>query len=164
MTLDPHHSAGSEHTTPAFNINQLALHASLALLSQAGLLACRLERRLSHGENLDKDQVISLCASVYGLVQYLGISAANEYLNDALPPNELAVALTAAPPELANLSLNHVNPSLMRTALALLGNAGKVIDALRAQYETGSLNQATVDGALANAGHILGQALDAEGV
>lgn len=166
MQLEPTSSTpGSTQPDPAqanpiADINQLALHAALTIMRHAGQLAQWCGRKLSHGEVIDPDKMLHLCASLHAMTEYLAISTANGFLNDRLPAAHLQVALTAVPPEMRQLSLQHLDPALGCTALGMLGEAGRVVEALLMQYESGHLNQSDVTDALANISHYQALASD----
>ena len=161
MQLEPTLSTfASTQPDPTADINQLALHAALTIMRHAGQLAQWCGRKLSHGEVIDPDKVLHLCASLHARTEYLAISTANGFLNDHLPDAHLQIALSAVPPTMRQLSLQHLDPALTSITLGMLGEAGRVVEALLRQYESGHLNQSDVTDALANIAHYQAQIAD----
>ena len=150
----------STQSDPTADINQLALHAALTIMRHAGQLAQWCGRKLSHGEVIDPEKVLHLCASLHAMTEYLAISTANGFLNDRLPDAHLQVALSAVPPEMRQLSLQHLGQSVTCTALGIVGEAGRVVEALLRQYQSGNLNQTDMRDALANIAHYQALASD----
>jgi hypothetical protein len=137
----------TESVPTQLDINEVALHAILELAIAAGILVDQAKRRLYYNSAaktvlLDKDKMLGALATLHGLSGFLGHALQNDEMDfdTRLEPQALT-AMTEGMKEGGNFQLANLDVRLTHAALGCFTESGELLEAIKAQYETGIIDR-----------------------
>ncbi|MFK3741043.1 hypothetical protein [Massilia sp. TN1-12] len=137
----------TEAVPAQLNINEVAYHAVLEIAIAAAKLADQFKRRLYYPTpekdvRLDREKMLDSLSTLHGLSGFLG-GALNSGLdlNDRMSPDELTRMTADLPPEVRDFNLSKLNVRLNHAALGCFTESGELLEAVKAQYETGAIDK-----------------------
>lgn len=123
-------------------MHQVALHAVLELLVLSANVADMVKRKVFYGKDIDAKAFTNELNGVQGMAQYLTFLSDGA---DGLPPDDLNAPVVNAqeyglPEHAKNINLSNINPRLLHAAIGSFTESGELIEAVKKQYETGTID------------------------
>lgn len=130
----------TESIPASLTINQIALHALLESAIIATQLADQVKRRLFYGQEIDHKLMQGRVGFLNGLTVYLhNVLEAGGNLNVPMTQEELIAA--NLPEGCQNMQLENLDVRLLHSALGCFTESGELLEAMKAQFETGVLDR-----------------------
>ena len=127
----------TESVPAALEINPLALHAALVLMTSAAEVANQIKRKLFYGKPIEMANIGESLNVIANTADMLTRLTAEDKVNDRAAFLEFVPHL---PDQLKNIDLNNLNIRLVHGALGIFSESGEMLEALVKQFETGELD------------------------
>jgi len=137
----------TESVPTQLNVNEVAYHAVLEIAIAAAKLADQFKRRLYYPTPerdvlIDNDVCLENLRTMYGLSQFLGASLEQGVdFNNRTDPADLAAMTRELPEAVRDFQLDKLNVRLNHAALGCFTESGELLEAVKAQYETGIIDK-----------------------
>lgn len=141
------HAVRTESVPAQLNVNEVAYHAVLEIGIAAANIADQFKRRLYYATpeqdvRLDRDVLLRNLGTLFGLANFLGSALERGTdLNDRLDRGQLDDMTRQLPEAVRDFSLDKLNIRLNHAALGCFTESGELLEAIKAQYETGILDK-----------------------
>jgi len=137
----------TEAVPAQLNVNEVAFHAVLEIAIAAAKLADQFKRRLYYPTlekdvRLDREKMLESLGTLHGLSTFLGgaLESGMDF-NDRMSSDELTRMTAGLPPEVRDFHLDKLNVRLNHTGLGCFTESGELLEAIKAQYETGIIDK-----------------------